>query len=198
MLNRIVRTVGFSAVTLCLLGAFGSTAFGQLIISEFRVRGPNGANDEFIELYNNSGADHTVAGGGTGYAVAASNGVARCVIPNGTVIPNRGHYLCVNSIGYSLASYPAGNGTTATGDATYTTDIPDNAGIAIFNTSVAANWLSDLSSFLMRPGRSTCPAQPGISSFSFSICTPSGSPFEGFTTVVSTAGEYRSVESKWS
>src|SRR5688572_13125492 len=114
--------------------------FGQLIISEFRVRGPNGANDEFIELYNNSGADHTVAGGGTGYAVAASNGVARCVIPNGTVIPNRGHYLCVNSVGYSLASYPAGNGTTATGDATYTTDIPDNAGIAIFNTSVAGDF----------------------------------------------------------
>lgn len=113
---------------------------GQLVISEFRVRGPNGANDEFIEIFNASGADHTVAGGGTGYAVAASNGVARCVIPNGTVIPNRGHYLCVNSVGYSLASYPAGNGTTATGDATYTTDIPDNAGIAIFNTSVGANF----------------------------------------------------------
>src|ERR687896_542608 len=88
-------------------------AAGQLVISEFRVRGPNGANDEFIEIYNNSGADHTVAGGSTGYAVAASNGVARCVIPNGTVIPNRGHYLCVNSVGYSLTSYPAGNGTTA-------------------------------------------------------------------------------------
>lgn len=115
-------------------------AFGQVIISEFRVRGPNGANDEFIELYNNSGADHTVAGGGSGYAVAASDGTARCIIPNGTVIPNRGHYLCVNSVGYSLASYPAGNGTTATGDATYTTDIADNAGIAIFNTSVAANF----------------------------------------------------------
>ncbi len=113
---------------------------GSLIISEFRVRGPNGANDEFIEIYNDFGADHTVNGGGTGYAVAASNGVARCVIPNGTVIPNRGHYLCVNSVGYSLASYPAGNGTTATGDATYTTDIPDNAGIAIFNTSVAGNF----------------------------------------------------------
>jgi hypothetical protein len=115
-------------------------AAGQLVISEFRLRGPNGVNDEFIEIYNNSGADHTVAGGGTGYGVAASNGVARCVIPNGTVIPNRGHYLCVNSVGYSLATYPAGAGTTATGDATYTTDIPDNAGIAIFNTSVAANF----------------------------------------------------------
>ena len=106
-----------------------------MVISEFRVRGPSGANDEFIEIYNNSGADHTVAdsGAGTGYAVAASNGVARCVIPNGTVIPNRGHYLCTNSVAYSLS----GN---ATGNATYTTDIPDNAGIALFNTSVAANF----------------------------------------------------------
>jgi hypothetical protein len=109
---------------------------GQLVISEFRVRGPNGANDEFIEIFNNSGADHTVdALSGSGYGVAASNGVTRCSIPNGTVIPNRGHYLCVNSVGYSLASYPAGNGTTATGDATYTTDIPDNAGIALFNNN---------------------------------------------------------------
>jgi hypothetical protein len=109
---------------------------GQLVISEFRVRGPNGMNDEFIEIFNNSGADHTVASlSGTGYGVAASDGTTRCSIPNGTVIPNRGHYLCVNSIGYSLASYPAGNGTTATGDATYTTDIPDNAGIALFNNN---------------------------------------------------------------
>ena len=123
---------------------------GQLIISEFRLQGPNGANDEFIEIYNASGADHTVAAAsGTGYGVAASDGTTRCSIPNGTVIPNRGHYLCVNSVGYSLASYPAGNGTTATGDATYTTNItsgedPDGPGgnpplarqgIALFNNN---------------------------------------------------------------
>jgi hypothetical protein len=115
---------------------------GQLVISEFRTFGPNGPNlaepnnDEFIEIYNAGGADHTVmAASGTGYGVAASDGVTRCTIPNGTVIPNRGHYLCVNSVGYSLASYPAGNGTTATGDATYTTNIPANAGIAIFNNN---------------------------------------------------------------
>jgi len=118
----------------------GAVPTGNIIISEFRVRGPNGANDEYVELYNAGGSDHTVSGGGTGYAVAASDGVARCIIPNGTVIPNRGHYLCVNSVGYSLASYAAGNGTTATGDATYTTDIPDNAGIAIFSTSVAVDF----------------------------------------------------------
>ena len=140
-MSKSFRVPLVSAGVLAMLLCMSQAASGQLIISEFRVRGPNGANDEFIEIYNNSGADHTVTGGGTGYGVAASNGVARCIIPNGTVIPNRGHYLCVNSVGYSLASYPAGNGTTATGDATYTTDIPDNAGIAIFNTSVAANFV---------------------------------------------------------
>ncbi|HEX2832683.1 MAG TPA: lamin tail domain-containing protein [Thermoanaerobaculia bacterium] len=139
--HKTIRTVlSLGLIGLSLFLAVPA-AFGQVIISEFRLRGPNGANDEFIELYNNSGADHTVAGGGTGYAVVASDGTARCVIPNGTVIPNRGHYLCLNSVGYSLASYPAGNGTTATGDATYTTDIPDNAGIAVFNTSTSANFV---------------------------------------------------------
>src|SRR6185312_8961000 len=134
-MSKSFRVSLVCAGLVALVLGMSQVAAAQLVISEFRVRGPNGANDEFIEIANNSGADHTVAGGGTGYAVAASNGVARCVIPNGTVIPNRGHYLCVNSVGYSLASYPAGNGTTATGDATYTTDIPDNAGIAIFNNN---------------------------------------------------------------
>lgn len=58
---------------------FSLISFSQnLIISEFRVRGPNGPNDEFIEIYNNSDVAHTVAAvSGTGYAVVASNGVAR-------------------------------------------------------------------------------------------------------------------------
>jgi hypothetical protein len=113
-----------------------ATLAGTLLISEFRLRGPNGASDEFIEIYNNSGADHTVASiSGTGYGVAASDGVLRCTIPNATVIPAGGHFLCTNSVGYSNSAYPAGNGTTATGDATYVTEIADNAGIALFNNN---------------------------------------------------------------
>ncbi|MEO7506927.1 MAG: FG-GAP-like repeat-containing protein, partial [Pyrinomonadaceae bacterium] len=112
------------------------TTLGALVISEFRLRGINGVNDEFIEIYNNFGGSHTVASiSGTGYGVAASDGVLRCTIPNGTIIPANGHFLCANSVGYSLATYPAGNGTTATANATYTTDIPDNAGIALFNNN---------------------------------------------------------------
>ncbi len=140
--SRAAKTPGIKVAPQGAVAPNVPATAGQLVISEFRVRGPNGASDEFIEIFNNSGADHTVdaSGTGTGYGVAASDGTVRCSIPDGTVIPNRGHFLCVNSVGYSLASYPAGNGTTATGDATYTTDIPDNAGIALFSTNVPAEF----------------------------------------------------------
>lgn len=124
------------ATALLLATAAASLPAQALMIAEFRVRGPNGANDEFVSIYNDSDLAHTVtAASGTGYAVAASDGVVRFSIPNGTVIPARGYYLGVNSVGYSLAAYPSGNGTTATGDVTYVTDIPDNAGIALFNNN---------------------------------------------------------------
>jgi VCBS repeat-containing protein len=110
-------------------------ASSDLIISEFRLRGPSGANDEFVEVYNPADNPVTVQSydASTGWAVAASNGVARFVIPNDTVIPAHGHYLGTNSVAYSLSGY-------ATGDATYTTDIPDNTGIALFRTSNAVNF----------------------------------------------------------
>ena len=140
--TTVIATGTGGATCTFVVNVSGAGSSNGLIISEFRLRGTGGASDEFIELYNNSGADVTVStsDGSSGWAVAASDGVARCSVPNGTVVPNRGHYLCVNSAAYSLASYPAGNGTTATGDATYTTGINDNAGIALFNTSNPANF----------------------------------------------------------
>ncbi|HYV12868.1 MAG TPA: lamin tail domain-containing protein [Pyrinomonadaceae bacterium] len=119
---------------------------GDLLISEFRLRGPAGDDDEFIELYNNTDAPIAVAttDGSSGWALAASDGVIRFIIPNGTIIPARGHFLGVNSNAYSLSDYPAGindgETATATGDATYETGIPDNAGIALFRTSETANF----------------------------------------------------------
>jgi len=130
-MRRSGRTLVVAAAVLVTVvtGMQPVYAAGSLVISEFRVRGPSGAQDEFIEIYNDSGSDHTVAAvSGGGYGIAASDGVVRCTIPNGTVIPARGHWLCTNSATYSLAGY-------ATGDGTYTTDIPDNAGIALFNNN---------------------------------------------------------------
>jgi hypothetical protein len=115
----------------------------EIIISEFRTFGPTGSCDEFVEIYNTRSTQYVVqvADNSSGFAVAQSNGNVLFIIPNNTVIPARGHYLAVNNGGggctgaYSNSDYPAGNGTTATGDNTLNEDIISNAGIAIFNTS---------------------------------------------------------------
>ena len=129
---------------LCVVGLMvcagrGGRAGGvpPLLISEFRTSGPGGPADEYIEITNPDFFAHTVsAASGIGYGIAASDGITRCTILNGTVIPPGGHFLCVNSSGYSLSGAPAGSGATATGDASYTLDIPDNAGIALFNNNI--------------------------------------------------------------
>src|SRR5678815_5429316 len=100
-----VSTLGpLLAIAMTVVLALPALGAGSLIISEFRLRGPNGAQDEFIEIYN------------------------------GSIIPARGHWLCTNSAGYSLAAYPSDSALDgAIGDGSYTTDIPDNTGIAPFN-----------------------------------------------------------------
>jgi Lamin Tail Domain len=119
-------------LALAVLAFAAATAPAQaIVINEFRLRGPNGANDEFVELINETSSPVTVSttDGSGGWALATSGGT-RFVVPNGTVIPPLGHYLGVNSVGSSIA----------TRDATWTTDIPDNAGIALFNTATTANF----------------------------------------------------------
>jgi hypothetical protein len=153
-----------------------SVSAGQLIISEFRLRGPGAsvsarpadggptrdggpvldggasvnvggiappevdtspeANDEFVELYNNT--DHpllvTTTDSSSGWTVAASGGVELFSIPNGTIIPARAHYLGANGVGYSLGAYAAP-------DAGWVgVEVPDNAGIAVFRTHEPTNY----------------------------------------------------------
>lgn len=143
------------------LAAQAATPAGAVIISEFRLRGPAGAEDEFIELYNNTDAAISVndvnppASGPSGWAIVTSDAptVAKAIVPTGTTIPARGHYLVANNTattGYSLGLYPAGNNgintlptsTTATPDRTYTTNIPDNVGMSLFRSANSTNWLT--------------------------------------------------------
>jgi hypothetical protein len=128
---------------------FTASTNAPLIISEFRTFGPTGSCDEFVEIYNTSGVPFTVPtgnAGSLGFAGAQSNGNVLFTIPNGTVIPARGHYLVVNNGGactgsFSGSAYPAGSpAATATGDNTMNEDIPANAGIALFNTSLQSGF----------------------------------------------------------
>jgi len=114
---------------------------GQLIISEFRESGAGGATDEFVTLYNTTAGPLTVAtsDGSSGYALAtsASGGTIVEVVPNGTVIPAKGHYLFAHATGYTLSAYPGGGA-----DKPYSTDIPENTSLALFNTATVGNFTS--------------------------------------------------------
>ena len=123
------------------------TALPAVVISEFRLRGPSGSNDEFIEFYNNTDSPITVNGqaGSGGWALVAYDGSVATApllkvfsIPDGTIIPARGHYLATNS---NVTNGPYSLGSIATGDITYTTDIPDNASLALFQDTNEMNFV---------------------------------------------------------
>lgn len=107
---------------------------GEVLINEFRFRGPNGSNDEFVELYNNTSSTVYVgvADGSSGWALVGADGVTRFVIPNGTVLQPRGRYLATN-VTYSLGGY-------ATGNIGYSADIANGSGVALFRTANPLNF----------------------------------------------------------
>jgi len=119
-------------------------AAGTFLISEFRTSGPGGAGDDFVEVYNNTDSPLTIAASdaSAGYGLfkkgvnCSATPVLIGTIPNGTVIPARGHYLFVGSA-YSLANY-GGTGAAA-GDQTLAADLEDDANIGIFNTAAVGN-----------------------------------------------------------
>jgi hypothetical protein len=98
-------------------------AQNNIVISEFRTRGPSGSNDEFIEIFNSSQNTIEISGWEIwSWSIAGSN--RRAIIPNGKFLLPGQHYLLVNksSKGYS-GSVP--------GDQVYSSGILDNGGIAL-------------------------------------------------------------------
>ena len=128
------------------------SAAGAVVISEFRLRGPGGPNDEFVEVYNNTDAEVTVtdanpetcalqlltAGPTTpcGWALVDLQGAAfasptpRFVVPAGTIIPARGRYLAAGTA-YSLSALAAPDLTY--GPPGYTD--ADHTGLALYKTA---------------------------------------------------------------
>jgi predicted extracellular nuclease len=97
-----------------------------VVISEFRVRGPNGGSDEFIDLYNLSSSPVNVGGWKVKGSNAAGTIGTRATIPTGTILGPGCHYLLTNS---SMSGGPYSG--LVPGDQTYTTGITDDGGIAV-------------------------------------------------------------------
>ncbi|MFL6209944.1 MAG: PQQ-dependent sugar dehydrogenase [Pyrinomonadaceae bacterium] len=137
---RCVVTNGFGPATSnnATLTVTAAAQTGDLIISEFRNFGPEGAlttgaMDDFVEIYNNTNAAITVAttDGSAGWALVSADNTTLFVIPTGTTIPARAHYLAANPAEYSLGAY-------ATPDINFNADLAQ--GIALFKTANANNF----------------------------------------------------------
>ena len=94
----------------------------DIVISEFRTRGPDGGNDEFVEIYNRSDDPIDISG----WLLRASNASGtmgtRATLDPSTVLGPGCYYLFTNSGAYSDA---------VPGDQSYATGITDNGGLAI-------------------------------------------------------------------
>lgn len=122
MRRPLLALASFIAAVLAPSPALGAST--TLVVSEFRTRGPNGAHDEFIEIFNVSTA--TVDASGFSVMASDSGGATTLLatLPANTSILSRHYYLLANNgtQGYS--------GTTAP-NAVYSTDVPDDGGIAL-------------------------------------------------------------------
>jgi uncharacterized protein (TIGR03437 family) len=125
---RASATDGVNTVTSAPANLTVEPAAGQLLISEFRTRGPSGASDEFIEIYNLTTSLLTIGG----LRIRASNGVGtisdRVTITAGTILGPGCHYLVANSStsGYSGSVPP---------NQTFGTGITDDGGNAITSSN---------------------------------------------------------------
>ena len=102
----------------------------SVVISEFRTRGPNGGNDEFIELYNLSSSPVTISGWEIRGSNSSGTVSTRAIINSGAVLNPGCHYLLTNS---NPTGGPYSGG--AVGNQTYGVGITDDGGIALTTAS---------------------------------------------------------------
>jgi hypothetical protein len=112
---------------------------GTVLISEVRTSGPGGPNDDFVELYNNTDAtidigNFSLVKSGSNCAVAP---IVVAVVPAGTMLPARGHYLIAGSA-YSLTTTAAANQTLLA-----VNDIEADRNLALFDTATPLNFSTE-------------------------------------------------------
>lgn len=102
----------------------------SIVLSEFRTRGPNGGNDEFIEIYNLSPSPVNIGGWQLKGSNAQGDVTARATISSGTTLNSGCYYLFTNP---NSSGGPYGD--SVPGNQTFSPGITDDGGIAITTAS---------------------------------------------------------------
>ena len=129
----ILQTILIPAAAQSRIEVLSPQVSTTVVISEFRFRGPNGALDELIELYNLTGSAVNIGGWKLNGSSDKGKTGTRVTIAANTSIPAYGHFLMTNpgtssSTGYSGSV--AGNLLLDPNNG-----VSDTGGIAILNSS---------------------------------------------------------------
>lgn len=108
-----------------------TVAAGDLVISQFRWRGPGGSTDEYVEITNKTASQIITP---FGLSIAAETSGLLAQIPAGTIIRPYGQYLAANRAGFSLQNTPETG--YADPDSSWAVDVGDAEGVGIFSSAV--------------------------------------------------------------
>lgn len=159
---RSLKRLSFAVITAFILSAYFSsthTALAQsngssgILISEFRLDGPNGAGDEFVEIVNNNSAPFTIISsdvpatdGWSVWGMVGTSAVKICTIPHNTILAPGQHFLCAKSPGYELGGYSKGQDDISITPPYPGNDLIVDGGVALFSSEtvtilVNGTWL---------------------------------------------------------
>lgn len=144
------------AAAVPLLAGPSMAAAAPVVISEFRPQGPNGGNDEFVEMKNTTAAAIDISGWKlVGCAATSGNPSNRATVAAGTTLPAGARFLFTNTAsgGYS-GSVP--------GDATYGTGISNSTGSGLRIENASGTVIDTIGN-----GTSPCRETTGLSFTTF-------------------------------
>jgi uncharacterized repeat protein (TIGR01451 family) len=144
-LNTVTATYGGNA-TLATAASPGlavqvNAYQGEVIIDEFRLSGPGGTNDQYVELYNPSPVAVPLAG----FGLLASSGESMLLPGTAPTLPT-GHAYLITGSGYSLGAVASSDATeTNLGANGLKVTAPDSASTvvdAVGSTAASAGFFS--------------------------------------------------------
>jgi uncharacterized protein len=133
----IRRSLPLALLTLCLFAASAaaqSAPPSEIVISEFRTRGPSGGNDEFVELRNRSAAPVDISGWRLQGCAAASGAASdRVRVGDDVVLAAGGSYLFANDASGGFSGSVEPDETYGTGFTDFATS--NSSGIRIVDAA---------------------------------------------------------------